>query len=74
MYALIEKLESLDLFDRMVSEGIVPQSVHDHKITYENFLKHRTAGLNTVRAVDAVSLETGKPESTIYKILRKMKG
>jgi hypothetical protein len=73
MYETIKILESNNLFDQAVKQGIISITIVGHKYIYEQFLREKEKGHKTTQAVTNTSIETGTPESTIYKIIRKMK-
>lgn len=73
MYESIKILEEQNLFDRLVKQGLISITVVGHKFIYETYLKEKKKGNKTVQAVINTSIETGTPESSIYKIIRKMK-
>ncbi len=73
MYKTLKILEDKNLFNEMVQQGVISTTIAVHKYIYETYLGEKEKGVKTTQAVTNVSIETGTPESTIYKIIRKMK-
>ncbi len=73
MYESLKILEENNLFDTLVKQGIISITIAGHKYIYETFLKEKSKGIGTSQAVTNTSIETATPESTVYKIIRKMK-
>jgi hypothetical protein len=73
MYETLKILEEKNLFDNLVKQGIISITIAGHKYIYEFYLREKQKGNGTSQAVTNVSIETRTPESTIYKIIRKMK-
>ena len=74
MYEAIKILEEKNLFDKLVKQGIISITIVGHKYIYETYLREKAKGNKTTQAVTNTSIETKTPESTIYKIIRKMVG
>ena len=73
MYETLKILEEKKLFDKLVRQGIISITIAGHKYIYETYLREKIKGNKTSQAVINTSIETKTPESTIYKIIRKMK-
>lgn len=73
MYEAIKILEEQNLFKELVKQGLISITIAGHKYIYETYLKEKGNGNGTSQAVTNTSIETRTPESTIYKIIRKMK-
>jgi len=72
MYKTLLELEKLNLLNRLVNEGIISLTIFAHKEVYERYLQERK-NHNTVKAVQNTSDICKIPESSIYKIMQKMK-
>jgi predicted transcriptional regulator len=73
MYEALKILEEKNLFDQLVKQGIISITIAGHKYIYEMYLREKEKGNGTSQAVTNTSIETNTPESTIYKIIKKMK-
>jgi hypothetical protein len=73
MYETLKILEEQNLFKTLVKQGIISITIAGHKYIYEQYLREKAKGIGTAQAVANTSVETNTPESTIYKIIRKMK-
>ncbi len=74
MYDIIKTLEEKNLFSHLVKQGIISTTIVGHKHVYETYLKEKADGYCTSQAVTNTSIETRTPESTVYKIIKKMRG
>lgn len=81
-YDLINKLEELPYFNTLLKQGIIPMNWVDYKVIYEFYkctleqltregLPKRTA-LRTAKTITAD--EYSIAESSVYKIIQKMRG
>ena len=73
MYELLNQLEESNLFDVLVKQGIISDTIAKHKYIYEFYLTERRKGYKTIQAVKFTSIKTRTPKSTIYKIISRMK-
>lgn len=73
MYETLKILEEKNLFNNLVKQGIISITIAGHKFIYETYLREKSKGIGTSQAVTNTAIETKTPESTIYKIIRKMK-
>jgi predicted transcriptional regulator len=73
MYKYLQILDDKDLLSDLVKQGIISITIVGHKFIYEAYLREKEKGNKTSQAVTNTSIDTKTPESTIYKIIRKMK-
>lgn len=81
-YELIQELESLPYFNDLLKKGLVPVNWLDYKVIYEFYVDKlkelQREGLPKRKASRTAktitSDEFGIGESSVYQIIRKMKG
>lgn len=81
-YELIKKLEQLDYFPQILTSGIIPMNWMDYKVIfefYESELKKLSKGIEpTAKLKRLAKTHTADEfkigESSVYQIIKKMKG
>lgn len=79
-YELIQKLEQLPYYRELLTGGIIPMSVIDHKVIYEFYLRELVKLRSSkyqknikTQAKYNTAVEFDISERSVYMIVRKMK-
>jgi len=71
MYKILQELEDVNLLDKLVKQGIVSITIAGHKMIYEIYLKELKTN-KKAQAITNTSIDTKTPESSVYRIIKKM--
>lgn len=63
----------MNMFDTLIKEGIIPFTLKNHKIIYEDYLLEKSKGFTTTKAISNISEKNKISEDSVYRIIRRMK-